>query len=127
MRTAAQRSPGRSAGFTLIEVLFAVALTAMSAGAMYGLLTSIVRMKAFATEANRGISLTTDAMEALFQSDFATLQGGSDSVGGYNRTWTVSAGPVTGTKEIVVTVAWSGADGHTHVRQSRCLFSGALQ
>ena len=125
-RPTGPRGPRRAA-FTLIEVLFAVALTAVSAGAMYGLLTSIVRMKAFATEVNRGITLTTDRMEALLQEDFGSLQGGSDSVAGYHRIWTVGAGPIAGTKEIVVNVAWTGADGHTHARQSRCLVSGALQ
>ena len=69
---------------------------------------------------NGAINLAQDKMEEIRSADYANMTsgaqgsaisetgntGGADAI--YTRSWTVSAGPVAGTKEVVVTVEWNG-------------------
>jgi prepilin-type N-terminal cleavage/methylation domain-containing protein len=107
-------------GFTLIELF--VALVILAAG-----LFALTQMGVTTISANQGSSaesiatrLAQNKVDELKKEMYASLalqnfvdpqnpmnsEGVSGSGSIYNRTWTIAAGPTTGTKKVTVNVTW---------------------
>lgn len=111
---------GASRGFTVVEVLAALAVTALVTAGVQRLLVGTVRGNAQAKDVTAAANLAEDKIEEIRNTPFASLASGSDATpltgsgaagGIYTRSWSISNGPVTKTKTVMVTVRWS--DGAT--------------
>lgn len=97
-------------GFTLVEVLVALAIFSIAFTGFVSLLTSVLHANAQAKRRTEAATFAQDKLEELRQS--ATPTAGSDSItptGGspYSRTWTVGAGPTAALRTVTVTVTWT--------------------
>jgi len=101
---------GAAGGFTLIEVLAALALSGVVFASLFGLLIANVRGINHAAHVSTAMGVAQDKVEQI-RSGAAAI-GGSDTVTGpgtgesYTRSWTVGAGPSAATKAVTVTVTW---------------------
>ena len=102
MRARSQR------GFTTIEVLQASALSSVAVVGLSTLLFTTMHGNTHARDITAAANVAQAKIEELRASSYALVTSGSGSVtkGGvhYTLTWTVSAGPATGTKEVTVAV-----------------------
>jgi len=96
-------------GFTLIEVLFAVAVLVFGLLAVSSLQGSAIRGNLMALDRTEAVSWAQTQMEALMALPYANvLSGGPTVQGNYTITWNVADdNPVTNCKLITVTVAYS--------------------
>lgn len=102
---------GRSAGFTLVEVMVALVIL------LFGVLT-MASLTVVMMQANRGSTNRTRADQALYQKveqfqslQFQSITAGSDSVAiggvGFQRTWAVDNNtPVANVMQIRLTATW---------------------
>jgi hypothetical protein len=64
-------------------------------------------------------TLALDELEAIRNTAYAAVASGTDTVTQadsgtqYTRTWTVAAGPATGTKAVTINVQWTSRGSHT--------------
>jgi type IV pilus assembly protein PilV len=101
------------AGFTMIEVMVAVLLTAIAVIGIVGLHTAESRSGRLARHNTEASVLASDKMEVLRSMVNTSLAAGSEtgltvlgqSGGNYNRSWTVSG--TTAPISYTVTVSWS--------------------
>lgn len=123
---AAPRRPAQ-AGFTMIEVMISILLTAIAAAGVIALYMVETRASGFSRHSTEAAVLAQDKMEQLRTSSVTgtatqtTLnERGKVVTGGlYTRTYTVTPG--AGFDEMVVTVSWSedGVSKTTTMRSRR--------
>ena len=97
-------------GFTIVEVLVAVAIFAIALTGIASLLGTTVRANGLAAQLTAATQLTQDKLEELRNTPYTAVASGADSTGltetgesggVYTRSWTVTAGTPTAT-------TWSG-------------------
>lgn len=107
---------GRTAGFTLVEALAAVALFALAAAAIGVLATSSMLHTARNRHATTAAMLAQEQVEALRGLRYDDIAGGTDTVTVAGRAYTVATDveddtPAAGMKRIGVSVSWTGPEG----------------
>ena len=92
-------------GFTLIEVLFAIAILSFGLLAVAKMQGSAIQGNFFAGGKTEAITCGQDTMEELIALPYANVAtGGPITQGNYDISWVVNAGPVPNSKSIKVTV-----------------------
>ena len=107
---------GSQAGFTMIELMIAVLLTAIAMSGIIALFLSQNRASGVSRHTSEASALAQDKLEKLRTmstatagSDTVDAQGNAGSANLYTRTWTVSAG--TGFSDVYVKVQWEETGG----------------
>lgn len=108
-----RRPTSSERGFTLVEVMVSVLLTAIATSGLIGLFMVETRSAGYSRHATEATVLAQDVMEQLrtgTATGTASVSGLDESgqvvAGGmFTRTWTVTAG--AGFDEMVVTVDWT--------------------
>jgi len=102
-----------SRGFTLVEVMIAIAILVIGLLGVAGVATTVINGNALGKEITTATTLAQDKMEELKGTAYASLTSNSDTQESiYTRTWTVTAdSPAAGMKtiDVVVTFSWKGA------------------
>lgn len=100
----------RDAGFTLVEVMISILLTAIAIIGIVALYMSETRASGFSRHSTEAATLAEDKLEALFRlapangSDAGTLNEQGVAGGIYTRFWSATA--VSSYWDLVVTVQW---------------------
>lgn len=98
----------RKAGFTTIETLEATVLSSIALVGLCSLLLTTIHGNVQARDITVAAALGETKVEELRATDFGLLASGSDTAtdGGaeWTRSWTVTAGPTAGTKNVVVLI-----------------------
>jgi len=108
-----------SGGFMLAEVMASLTLLALSLGALVPLLAGSIRAVDQARQTTAAATLAIDELEAIRNTAYASVASGTDTVTQadsgiqYTRTWTVAAGPTTGTKAVTIDVQWTSRASRT--------------
>ena len=107
----------KSNGFTLIEVLVALVILAISLLALAGLMTTTTKNNAFGGHLTEAATLAQDRLEELRVTGWDNIVNGNDTnpIRGlnYNRAWIVVLGPNSppppndNEKRVTVTVNWN--------------------
>lgn len=100
-------------GFTLVEVVIACSIFAIGLAGVYGLMAWLVRANSFSNRMTEATALAQDKMESLTGGQWTALVSGSDTVGKFTRTWTVSAMGAD-LKTVDLVVSWADINGRTH-------------
>jgi prepilin-type N-terminal cleavage/methylation domain-containing protein len=110
-----------SAGFTLIEVMAASAVVAVSMMSVMGLTAWLMRSSAWSTHMLQAAAAGQSLFEDLSSADYDTVGTGTDAVGGFTREWTAT---VTNRVKVVnVTVSWDGLEGGAKAMTFRTILS----
>jgi len=92
-------------GFTLIDVLFAIAILAFGLLAVAKMQGSAIQGNFFAGGKTEAVTWAQDRMETLMALPYANVVSGGITQGNYDISWNVDDGnPITGCKLITVTV-----------------------
>ncbi len=91
------------AGFSLVEVIIAMLVLTMGVLAMAGTTALVVRQTTIAQSTSERAAALQSTIERLRGMDFDSLANGSDSVGPFAVSWTVTGGPPISTVTIVMT------------------------
>lgn len=109
----------RDDGFTLIEILVAVFVLAVSLLALVSVTVMVTKGNSLSQAMTTATTLAKDKLEELQNTAYGGISTGSDSITDsrnmiYNRNWTVTTGGSGNRKTIVmdVTFNWRG-DDHT--------------
>lgn len=117
-------------GFSTIEALLAMGTFAIAMLGISSLPVTALHANIHARKVTAATNLARDKVEELRSDDYANLASGSDpgplNEGGettgdnviFTRSWTVAAGPQTGTKEITVKTTWTDASTHVVTLQT---------
>ena len=112
------RRPGAraaaSAGFSLVEVLFALTFLAVGILAVAAMIPAGTRGVSQSRQVTSGLMAATIKMEQLRGTDFEVLPAGtfSDTTSIFTRTWVVTDSvPMAGCKRIEVTSRWTDSRG----------------
>ncbi len=101
----------RQEGFTLIEVIVAIAVLAFGLLALATMQTTAIRGNFFASRTTEAGSWAQNKLEELMAEsydDLETCPGPESKEGGYRVTWVVNEdSPVPNSKLITVTVKWA--------------------
>lgn len=119
MRQPKRRGPhtrrgDRAAGFTLIEILFALTFLAVGILAVASMIPAGTRGLTQSRVLTSGLMAAQVKLEELRGTAYQTLAPGtfSDSTSYFKRTWTVTDSiPMAGCKKIQVTVNWKDSHG----------------
>jgi len=113
---------GRSAaGFTLAEIMVALLVVVLGILAFSQFLGTISRAAGFSRQMTEATALAQEKTEELLREQYATLAGGSDTVGDYRRQWSISNQAVR--TSILVTVDWDDIDGRSRQSVVRMMVS----
>lgn len=104
---AVERGPER--GFTLLEVMVAVIILALGVASVTSFMIGLLRAGAFAGDVSTATALGEAKIEQVLEGEFHEIASGTDAVGRFTRTWTVSTNLAM--KEIAVTVSWTDVGG----------------
>jgi hypothetical protein len=96
--------------------MIALVLLSIVIGGMWAMMRNLVKINDYSFRTAEATSLAAAKIEALQQAGYAGMASGEDAVSGYTRTWTVTPGPASNTKQISVVITWTGIDGATHSR-----------
>ena len=114
------RSKGpRTSGFTLIEVVFALAIFALGIASTLALTGWLARGTGFGSQTTAAALYAQDKIEELMLVPYTNVAGGNDSINEYARTWTVSN--QTARKVIDVRVAWTATGGRNRQLSTRMI------
>jgi Tfp pilus assembly protein PilV len=119
MRRLTRRGPrtrrgDRAAGFSLIEILFALTFLAVGILAVAAMIPAGTRGVSQSRVLTSGLMAAQVKLEQLKGTPYLSLSAGSfsDSTSYYKRTWTVTDSvPMAGCKKIQVTVNWKDSHG----------------
>jgi type IV pilus modification protein PilV len=99
-------------GFTLIEILIAIAILSFGILAIASMQSSSLRSTQHSYNVTEGTTLAQDRIEELMTLPYNAVVNGTAVNGNYTIGWTVATGvPVTNTKTVTVTVSWTAAGG----------------
>jgi type IV pilus modification protein PilV len=108
----------KSNGFSLIEVLIALVILAISLLALAGLMVQTTTSNSFGGHMTEASTFAQDKLEELrvsawgdVASKFDTMVGSTNII--YNRTWTVAANGSGNLKTISISVSWFDKMNHT--------------
>lgn len=106
--------PNSSAGFTLLEVLLAIAILSVALLGMATLTGSIIGSNQLADQTTTATTLAQNKIEEFKNKRYSSITTYSDSPSIYTRTWTVTPNkPDTDMKYIEVKVEWT-SKGQAH-------------
>ena len=107
MKTGCKRKA--MAGFTIIEILFALAILAVGILGVASMQGSAVKGDLWAGQITRATNIAQDKIEALLSLPYDSVVSSQPvQFGHYNVSWTVADDtPMTDTKTIHLTVAWT--------------------
>jgi len=96
----------KEGGFTLIDVLFAIAILTFGLLAVAKMQGSAIQGNFFASGKTDAITWAQDRMERLLALPYASVASSTTPItqGNYDISWVVNAGAVANTKSIKVTV-----------------------
>jgi len=103
----------------LAEVMASITFLAIGLGGLVPLLVGSIRGVDQARRTTAAATLAVDELETIRNTAYAAVASGTDSVTQadsgtqYTRTWTVAAGPATGTKAVTIDVQWTSHGSHT--------------
>ena len=107
---------GSENGFTMIELMIAVLITAIALSGIIALFMSQNRAAGTSRRSSEATALAIDKLEKLRTAsapasgtDTVDVQGGSG--GAFTRTWTVTAGAGSAYYDITVNVQWDDQSG----------------
>lgn len=120
---APQRRPDPEAGFSLIEVVFALTILAVGLMAVAGLVPYSSNKMAASRSLTNASAAGEARLEELKEAGYASanLSAGShsDTSGRYARTWVVHDNvPVSGSKRVDMTVSWTAPGGDKSITMS---------
>ena len=95
-------------GYTLIEMLIAIAILAVGLLAVATMQISAIRVNDTARRMTRRATLAQDKLEHLMSLSYTNVNSGSQVDGSYSTSWSVKPGSVPDTKLIKVTVSERG-------------------
>lgn len=108
----------RDKGFTLMEVVLALALFTIAMASLPPVLMSNTHANAFARRLTTAANFAQDQIEVIRNTRYVDVANGSDSPTDptdsmiYRRTWTVTAGPTDATRKVAVIVFWTDQSAH---------------
>jgi hypothetical protein len=101
-----------SSGFTLFDVMQASALSTIALVGISSMLFSTMSAAIRARDLTTATTLAETKLEELRGIAYASVANGSDAVTdqgiAYGRQWAVASGPTASTKDVTLTVTWSG-------------------
>jgi len=111
----------RSKGFSLIEVLIALVILAISLLALAGLMVTTTKNNSSGAHVTEAATFAQDKLEELKVTPWANIVTGSDTVGGplistgisYARSWTVATDGTGNVKTITITISWTDKISHS--------------
>ncbi len=111
----------RSKGFSLIEVMIALFILAISLLGLAGLMVATTRNNSFGGHMTEAATFAQDKLEQLRASPWAGIMAGADTVGGtgistgisYARSWTVTPNPDGTQRWIRITINWTDTISHS--------------
>ncbi|MGD9872879.1 MAG: prepilin-type N-terminal cleavage/methylation domain-containing protein [Kiritimatiellia bacterium] len=109
-------------GFTLVEVVIACAIFSIGLAGIYGLMAWLVRANSFSNRMTEATAMAQAKMEELNGGQWATIISGSDIVGAFTRTWTVTSLSAD-LKNVHLVVNWEDVDGKNHQITLDCMKS----
>ncbi len=123
------KSSMRSRGFSLIEVVIALLILAISLLALAGLMVTTTRNSSFGGHMTEAATFAQDKLEQLTAAPWASIVAGSDTAVGatgisYARSWTVTLNPTGDQAWITVTMNWTDPTANsTHTITVRSVVS----
>ncbi len=122
----ARGGPGQQAGFTLVEIMVALAILLCGLLVLGGMQLSAIRANAQARRLTEATALVQTKLEELMlrpvnHADLAAGEHSGPARAGFTLSWQVSDGtPLAATKAIAVTVTWQEG-GQSHRTQLKWL------
>ncbi|MFC1823651.1 prepilin-type N-terminal cleavage/methylation domain-containing protein [Thermodesulfobacteriota bacterium] len=102
----------RENGFTLVEILVAIAILAFGIMAIATMQSSSLRATQHSYNVTEGTTWAQDKLEELMTLPYSQITTGQDTSNPYYTVaWNVSAGPVTNTQTVTVNVTWIASGG----------------
>jgi type IV pilus modification protein PilV len=110
-----------SRGFTLIEVMIALAIFSIGILGMYALQISSINGNTSARNRTQAIAWAANRMEILLQTPFAAIADGQETQGPYNIQWTapqvdINGDGVNDARNIQINVTWNELGGMKSTR-----------
>ena len=108
-------------GFTLIEVMIALAIFSIGILGMYALQISSINGNTSARNRTQAIAWAANRMEILLQTHFAAIADGQETQGAYNIQWTapqvdINSDGVNDARNIQINVTWNELGGVKNTR-----------
>ena len=112
------KSLERTKGFSLIEVLIALFILAISLLALAGLMVTTTKNNSFGSHMTEAATFAQDKFEELKVSSWGSVVSGADTRTGstginYSRTWTVTNNPNGTQRWVNITVNWNDVTSHS--------------
>lgn len=112
---------GDRRGFTLVEIVVAVVILALSVLGTASLTAMLMRANGGSTDRTRAVEALRLKVEDMQSTAYGSIDSGSDTwtVGALtvSRTWTVTAdSPAPGLKTVDLTASWDDRRGHHTIR-----------
>jgi prepilin-type N-terminal cleavage/methylation domain-containing protein len=85
-----QTPAARSDGFTILELIFALVIFAVGSLALAGLSVTLEQQTTSTNLRTERSAAITTALERIRAADFDSVASGTDSIGHYRTTWTVT-------------------------------------
>ena len=99
-------------GFTLVEILVAIAILAFGILAIASMQSASLRSTQHSYNVTEGTTWAQDRIEQLMVLPYNQINTGQDTSDPYYTIdWNVTAGPVTNTKSVTVSVTWTASGG----------------
>jgi len=116
-------------GFTLLEVLIAMAILSIGLLALAGLQVVVIKGNASSKNLTSAVILAEAKLEELKRGGFTNLRNGNDTHGIFTRSWVITAHPdhpdSEDIRQITVTLTWTDSLG-SHTIPITTVFSRAV-